>query len=204
MRYAFAIMSALVLVTPGTSEAQLSLDGFGALSMNQLSSFGESRVPADFGGRIAFDLVPGVQAIGEFGRLGSVLPPLVALPLSFLPRAPKVSAFYGEGGIRLLAAPESRVSPYVEGTAGMAHLRLGISGLGPTADVIARTALNFVGTREPMIGGGGGVLLGSGPIHVDLGYRYKKILTDSVMGSILSAGQQLQTHQLRMGVGVRF
>jgi len=55
-----------------------------------------------------------------------------------------------------------------------------------------------------MLGVGGGVLLQGGPVHVDLGYRYKRILTGSVMSSILSAGQELQTHQVRFGVGVRF
>jgi hypothetical protein len=204
MRYAFAIVSALALITPGTSQAQTSLDGFGALSMNQLTSLGDSGVPVDFGGRVSFEFVPGVQAIGEFGRLGNVLPAMVALPLSFAPVDVKVSAFYGEGGVRLLAAPRSAVSPYVEGTAGVAHLRFGINGLGSTADTIARAALNLVDTRDPMLGFGGGVLMHGGPVHVDLGYRYKRILTGSVMSSILSAGQELQTHQVRFGLGVRF
>ena len=130
MRFASAIALAVVLVLPRGSDAQTSLDGFGALSMNQLSSLGESGVPVDFGGRVSFELVPGVQAIGEFGRLGNVLPSVVALPLSFSPVDLKVSAFYGEGGVRLLAAPRSAVSPYVEGTAGVAHLRFGLERPG--------------------------------------------------------------------------
>ena len=55
-----------------------------------------------------------------------------------------------------------------------------------------------------MLGGGGGLLLQGGPVHVDIGYRYKRILANSAITSILSFGQELQTHQLRFGAGVRF
>ena len=208
MRIAVAVAFAAVLVLPRAAAAQTSLDGFGSLSMNHLTSRGDSGMPVDFGGRVSFDVVPGVQAIGEFGRLGNVLPSIVALPLSFAPVDLRVSAFYGEGGIRLLAAPRSAVSPYVEGTAGVAHLQFGIDGLGSTSAAIARAlnlaALNLVDTRDPMLGAGGGVLVRGGPVHVDLGYRYKRILSDSLASSILSVGQNLQTHQVRFGVGVRF
>jgi hypothetical protein len=207
MRIALAIAFAAVLVLPRVSDAQTSLDGFGALPMNQLTSFGDSGVPVDFGGRVSFEFVPGVEAIGEFGRLGNVLPEVVALPLSFAPVDLRVSAFYGEGGLRLLAAPRSAVSPYVEGTAGVAHLRFGISGFGSRTDVLTRAALNalnLIDTRDPMLGAGGGILMRAGPVHVDLGYRYKRILSDSLVSSILSVGQELQTHQVRFGVGVRF
>ena len=204
MRFAVACAFAVVLCLPRGTSAQTSLDGFGALSMNQLTSFGESGVPLDFGGRVSVGLIPAVQLVGEFGRLGNVLPEVVALPLSFLPAGLNVSAFYGEGGIRLLGAPGSAVTPYVEGTAGVAHLRLGISGLGPTANAIARAALNLTDTREPILGGGGGILLQAGAVHVDLGYRYKRILGEGLVSSVLGAGQQLQAHQVRFGVGVRF
>ena len=204
MRFAFAIAFAIILALPRGSEGQTSLDGFGAVSMNQLSSFSDSSVPVDFGGRLSVDLVPGVQAIGEFGRIGNVLPEALALPLSFAPVDLRVSAFYGEGGIRLLAAPHSAVSPYVEGSAGVAHLRFRVGGLGSTADALARAALNLVDSRDPMIGGGGGVLLRAGAMHVDVGYRYKRILADSIVGNLLSIGQNLDTHQVRVGLGVRF
>lgn len=204
MRFAVACAFAVVLCLPRGTSAQTSLDGFGALSMNQLTSFGESGVPLDFGGRVSVGLIPAVQLVGEFGRLGNVLPEVVSLPLSFLPAGLNVSAFYGEGGIRLLGAPGSAVTPYVEGTAGVAHLRLGISGLGPTANAIARAALNLTDTREPILGGGGGILLQAGAVHVDLGYRYKRILGEGLVSSVLGAGQQLQAHQVRFGVGVRF
>ncbi len=111
MRIAVAVAFAAVLVLPRAAAAQTSLDGFGSLSMNNLTSLGNSGMPVDFGGRVSFDVVPGVQAIGEFGRIGNVLPSTVALPLSFAPVDLRVSAFYGEGGIRLLAAPRSASVP---------------------------------------------------------------------------------------------
>ena len=76
MRIVFsaALTAGVILFNPGTSHAQTSIDGFGAVSMNQLSSFGDSTFPVDFGGRVSVDLTSNVQAIGEFGRLGNVLP----------------------------------------------------------------------------------------------------------------------------------
>ncbi len=205
MRFAFAAAAAaLSLVIPVRATAQTSIDGFGALPMNQLSALGDTGVPFDFGGRVGFEVVPGVQIMGEFGRLGNVLPEFIDAGLAFTPIDLRVSAFYGEGGVRLLAAPRSAVSPYVEGSAGVAHLRLGINGLGSTTDAIVRAALNFVDTRDPIVGVGGGVLMHGGPLQFDLGYRYKRILTDSTLGTFISAGQQLDAHQVRVGVGVRF
>ena len=202
--FAAAVAVAGLAVLPSSAHAQVSLDGFGSLPINELSSLGDSGFPLDFGGRVSFNLAPGIQASGEFGRLGNVLPSVVALPLSFVPGDLRASAFYGEGGIRAFASPHSAVSPYVEGSVGIAHLQFDIGGLGSTANAIARTALNLVDSRDPIVGAGGGVILRSGPIHVDVGYRYKRILTNSVLSSVLSAGQQLDTHQMRFGVGVSF
>jgi hypothetical protein len=193
-----------VLLTPVTSSAQTSIDGFGALPVDHLSSFGDSGFPVDFGGRVSFDVVPAVQVFGEFGRLGNVMPALVETGLAFTRLDVTASAFYGEGGVRLLAAPRSAVSPYVEGTAGVAHLNFGARGLGSTTDAIVRAALNLVDTRDPLVGFGGGVLLQGGPLRVDLGYRYKRILANSTLSSVLSLGQELQSHQIRVGAGVRF
>lgn len=206
MRFVLAAALAFVVsvVAPSQALAQTSLDGFGAFSFNHLSSLGDSNVPFDFGGRVAFDVLPSVQVLGEFGRLGNVLPGTIALPLSFSRLDVRMSAFYGEGGVRLLAAPRSGVSPYVEGTAGVAHLRFGAAGFGSTADALIRAALNLVDTRDPMFGAGAGVLLRGGPLHVDLGYRYKRIVPDSALSSVLSFGQELQSHQVRFGAGVRF
>lgn len=204
----FVIVAALAVglsvLTPSATSGQTSLDGFGALSVDHLASLGDSDFPVDFGGRVSLDVVPAVQVFGEFGRIGNVLPGIVALPLRFLPVDVRVSAFYGEGGVRLLAAPRSPVTPYVEGTAGVANLSFGARGLGATTDALVRAALNLVDTRDPMLGAGGGLLIRGGPVHVDAGYRYKRILPNDALSSMLSFGQELQTHQVRFGVGVRF
>ena len=206
MRYLIAAALAVVsiVMVPSRSSAQTSIDGFGGVRMDQLASLGDSGFPVDFGGRVSLDLVPAVQVFGEFGRLGNVMPSLIQTGLAFTRIDVTASAFYGEGGVRLLAAPRSAVSPYVEGTAGVAHLRLGTSGLGSTTDALVRAALNLVDTRDPLIGVGGGLLIHGGPLRVDLGYRYKRIMANSALSSVLSVGQELQSHQVRFGVGVRF
>jgi hypothetical protein len=132
------------------------------------------------------------------------MPSFVETGLAFTGLDVAASAFYGEGGVRVLAAPRSTVSPYVEGTAGVAHLRLGARGLGSTTDAIVRAALNLVDTRDPLVGVGGGLLLQGGPLRVDLGYRYKRIIANTALSSVLSVGQELQSHQIRFGAGVRF
>jgi len=206
MRYlvaaAMAVMS--VVVAPTRSFAQTSLTGFGALPIDHLSSLGDSGVPFDFGGGVSFEIAPGVQVLGEFGRLGNVMPKLLETGLAFTRLDLRTSAFYGEGGVRLLAAPRSAVSPYVEGTAGVAHLRFSARGLGSTTDALIRAALNLVDTRDPMFGAGGGILMRAGPLQVDVGYRYKKIVANSALSSVLGLGQDLQSHQVRFGAGVRF
>lgn len=199
---ALAVVS--VVIAPSPASAQVSIDGFGGVQMDHVASLGDSGFPVDFGGRVSFDVVPAVQVFGEFGRIGNVMPPLVETGLAFTRLDVTASAFYGEGGVRLLAAPRSAVSPYVEGTAGIAHLRLGARGLGSTSDAIIRAALNLVDTRDPLFGVGGGILMRAGPLNVDLGYRFKRIVSNSTLSSVLSVGQELQSHQVRFGVGVRF
>jgi hypothetical protein len=193
-----------VVIAPSPASAQVSIDGFGGVQMDHVASLGDSGFPVDFGGRVSFDVVPAVQVFGEFGRIGNVMPPLLETGLAFTRLDVTASAFYGEGGVRLLAAPRSAVSPYVEGTAGVAHLRLGARGLGSTSDAIILAALNLVDTRDPLFGVGGGILMRAGPLNVDLGYRFKRIVSNSTLSSVLSVGQELQSHQVRFGVGVRF
>lgn len=201
--YTIVLVLAVILVTPHSSAAQGSIDGFGALSLNHFSSLDGSTLPFDFGGRLSVDLVPGIQAIGEFGRIGNVLPTMTALPLAVLPFDVRASAFYGEGGVRFLTAPRSAVTPYVEASAGIARVNLNISGFG-AADAFTRAALNSLDSTEPIAGVGGGVMFRGGPLLIDVGYRYKQIFADRLVGTLLSAGQDLRSHQVRFGMGVRF
>jgi hypothetical protein len=55
-----------------------------------------------------------------------------------------------------------------------------------------------------MLGAGGGVLIQSGPLSLDFGYRYKKILASGTVASALNGGDPYNVNQVRVGVGVRF
>jgi hypothetical protein len=180
-------------------EPTAAVAGFGGLSLN---SFSPSR--PDFGVNLAKDLTPQIQAIGEFGHVSDVLPPLTASIVAFTPLDLRVSAFYGEAGVRMLAGRGRGVSPYVEGTAGFARLNPRLAGLGSRWDPIAAAALNLFETTEPVLGLGGGFLLRSGPVVADLGYRYKQIASSDSLASLLSGGENLRAHQVRFGIGVRF
>jgi hypothetical protein len=173
----------------------MSLNAFSSSSMSSL----------DFGGNVAKQLTSNVDVVGEFGRIGDVLPTLTAGLLSLTPYDVRVSAFYGEGGIRLTAAPNRGVNPYVEATAGIARLTPHVAGFGSTGlDFLTSAGLNLFRTTEPILGLGGGILLQGGPVVADLGYRYKQIAGSDALTSVLSAGQGLRAHQVRFGIGVRF
>jgi hypothetical protein len=51
------------------------------------------------------------------------------------------------------------------------------SGAG-AADPFVATALRFLDRTEPMLGAGAGVAFTGGPVTLDLGYRYKRILPE--------------------------
>ena len=114
------------------------------------------------------------------------------------------SAFYGEGGVRLLAAPHSAVTPVCRRNGRRGAYALRGEGFGSTTDAIIRAALNLVDTRDPLFGVGGGLLLQGGPLRFDLGYRYKRIVANNALSAVIGAGQKLQSHQIRFGAGVRF
>ena len=203
-RTALSFLFALSLVpaTAGAQDRTASVVPFGGTSLN---SFATSASKIDFGVNVGKELTPNIQAIGEFGRVGDMLPSLSAGLLSaFTPYDVRVSAFYGEGGVRLLAAPNSGVNPYVEATAGIARLTPHVSGFGSSADAIGSLGLNFLRTTDPILGVGGGLLLRGGPVVADVGYRYKQVVGSDSLASFLAVGQNLRTHQVRFGIGVRF
>jgi hypothetical protein len=194
---AAGLAPAAAMAQDGTASAI----GFGGTSLN---SFSTSASKVDFGFNVAKELTPNFQVVGEFGRIGNMLPSLSSGLLAFTPYDVSLSAFYGEGGVRLLAAPDSGVSPYVEATAGIARLSPHVSGFGSTADAILGVGFGFLRSTEPILGVGGGFMLRGGPIVADVGYRYKQVAgSDSLVG-LLGAGQNLRAHQVRFGIGVRF
>ena len=200
--FSFLLALSLAPATAGAQDRTASAVVFGGASLN---SFSTSASKIDFGVNAGKELTPNIQAIGEFGRIGDMLPSLSAgLLSSFTPYDVRVSAFYGEGGIRLLAAPDSGVNPYVEATAGIARLTPHVSGFGSAADAIVATGLGLFKSTDPILGIGGGLLLRGGPVVADVGYRYKQVVGADSFASLLSAGQTMRTHQVRFGIGVRF
>ncbi len=202
-RLMIVVAVAAVCAPPSVASAQemhTEVQGFGGLTFGS-SSFGSTSA-STFGGRIAADLTPNIQIIGEGGRLSDIKAPVFDV-LGFTPVNLSVSAWYGEGGVRL-ATSHSAVRPYFETTAGFARLTPDIDGIdGPAYDII-ETGLTFLNRTEPMLGAGGGVLIQSGPLSVDLGYRYKKILAGGTTASALNGGDPYNINQVRVGVGVRF
>lgn len=200
------VVSALAVAcaAPTAARAQSlnnDVQGFGGLTVGT-STFGSALSPT-FGGRVNVGLTPHIQVIGEAGRLADIKSPLLDV-LDFTDFGVRVSALYGEAGVRFIASPRSAVRPYGEATAGFARLNAGVSGLGGRTDAIVDTALGLINSTRPMLGAGTGVLLQAGPMSVDLGYRYKKISPGNTVASLLNRGKDYQVNQVRVGVGFRF
>ena len=202
------ILLGALLVWPAAAHAQSGgyydnsdVQGFGGLTVGT-STFGSALSPT-FGGRVNIGLTDHLQLIGEGGRLADISSPLFNL-LDAGDVGVNVSAFYGEGGVRFIASPHSVVRPYGEATAGFARLNAGFSGLGGTAGAIVNSAINVLNRTQPLLGAGGGVMLQSGPVSVDIGYRYKQISAGDALVSALNAGKPYHVNQVRVGVGFRF
>jgi hypothetical protein len=195
----------LLCTLPAAARAQsanTSVQGFGGLTFGMSSGLGRTSTASALGGIVAAGLTPNIQIIGEVGRLSDIKPPLFDL-LDFTPVNLRVSAWYGEGGVRFIASPGPAVRPYAEATAGFARLSTGLSGLGGRTDAVIRTGLAFLDRTEPVLGVGAGVLLERGRLALDVGYRYKKI-TASGVASALNAGNAYQVNEARIALGVRF
>lgn len=198
------LLGAALVLWPAAAHAQSGnndIQGFGGLTVGT-STFGSAASPT-FGGRVGVGLTDHIQLVGEAGRLADISSPLFDL-LDFTDVGVRVSAFYGEGGIRFIASPHTAVRPYAEATAGFARLNAGISGIGGTTGAVVNTALNVLNRTQPMLGVGGGVVLQGGPVSVDFGYRYKQISAGNAITSALNAGNPYKVNQVRVGIGFRF
>lgn len=199
-----AVLVAAVCLVPAVASAQdgnSEVQGFGGFTFGT-SSFGTSTATT-FGGRAAVGLTDNLQIIGEGGRMTDIKAPLLDL-LDFTPVGVRVSAWYGEAGVRFIASPRAKVRPYGEATAGFAKLSPEVLGVGGPAGAIIDTSLRVVDRTEPLLGAGAGVVLQGGPIALDLGYRYKKIMAGNTVASALNGGQDFGVSQFRIGLGVRF
>jgi opacity protein-like surface antigen len=193
-----AALAAAAFVVPSAARAQerAQLGAFGGLT------FGNTTSASTFGGGIGAPLASNMQIVAEGGRLEDVMPSSIGTLLGFTPVDFRVSAWYGEAGVRFLASSHSALRPYAEATAGFARLRSGFSGAG-RADPFVNTALRFFDRTEPLLGAGGGVMISGGPLTLDLGYRYKKILASDSLQSLVTGGS-IDVSQARVGIGVRF
>jgi hypothetical protein len=174
------------------------IEGFGG------TTFGTTTTAPTFGGSIAIPFGDHVQIVGEAGRLTDIKASLLDDVLGFTSVDVGMSAWYAEGGARFIASRHASVRPYIEGTAGVARLSPSV-GVNGFLGAVTNTGLSFLSQTEPIIGGGGGVLLQGGPVVVDIGYRYKKILASSGLASAFSLDNSgFDVNQVRVGVGVRF
>ena len=203
IRLTLASALALCVLTPAAARAQGAAPeriggvvGFGGMTIDA------SHSSPNLGGTLTVALTPNVHVVGEVGRLGNVLPSLSDSLFSTV--GVKASALYGEGGVRVLVAPRAMVSPYVEATAGVARIDVSTRSLGTIGDLLVPAALSFVPRTGPVAGAGGGVVLQAGRLMVDVGYRYKQLYPPTAIDVALGLGQELRSHQLRAGVGVRF
>lgn len=197
---AAALLAAFAI--PARAQGNSEVQGFGGMTFGTSTFLGTS-TSSTFGGRVAIGLLPNLQAIVEGGRMTDIKPPLLDL-LDFTPVDLRVSAWYGQGGVRFIASPYSHVRPYGEATAGFARLSTGLRGINGRADAIIDTGLDFFNRTEPMLGAGGGIVVQGGALTLDLGYRYNKILAGNGVASALNAGNAYSINQVRVGVGVRF
>ena len=188
---------AFALVIPATASAQHSqFQGFGGLT------FGDVTNSSTFGGSIAVPLSDNLQIIAEGGRMTDVMPSLVDTILDFTPIDVRMSAWYGEAGLRFIASPGRSVRPYVETTAGLARLNPGFTGATSQADAIVnRAALPQPDGADAWRRGRG--RRSGGPVFLDLGYRYKKILAGDSLQGLLTGGD-FGVNEARIGVGFRF
>jgi hypothetical protein len=194
-----AVCTALSLAASASAQTHGgSFQGFGG------TTFGSSATAPTFGVGVALPIGDHAQIVGEAGRLTDIKAPLLDDLIDLTPVDVNMSAWYAEGGLRFTGSRHAAVRPYVEATAGVARLNPGVGADG-WVGALTNTGLSFLGSTEPMVGAGAGVMFQAGPIALDLGYRYKRILADGAIASAFSLGNDgFDVNQVRVGIGVRF
>jgi len=193
-----AVAVSFVVAQTAGAQTRGTAQGFGGFAINQ----SVDTLPS-LGGNVTMALTEHVHVIGEVGRLGNVAPSLASSLLE-VPGV-HVSALYGEGGLRALAGgSNSAVRPYVEGTFGVSRLDVSSTRLNSFGNALIDVGTSFLDRNSPTMGVGGGVLLRTGPVMFDVGYRYKQLLDTNVLSTVFGLGQSLSSSDLRVGVGFRF
>lgn len=208
MRNIIVFVALAVCAAPLAAHAQsftpplkTEVQGFGGITLGT-SAFGSAAAPS-FGGRVNVDLLPNLQAVGEFGRLADLQSSLFGL-LDYTSVGVHLNAWYGEGGVRFIASSRSAVRPYGETTFGFARLNTTVSGLSGATGAIVDAGLLALNRTQPVLGFGGGVEFHRGPVALDLGYRFKKISAGNLVADALNGGSAFTVNQFRFGLGVRF
>ncbi len=190
------IAAALVLAFAAEARAQHGqIQGFGGMTMRGLSP------STTMGGSLAVGLTDHIQIVAEGGRIADLTTAPLADLIALTPFAARVSAYYGEAGVRVTGSRHRAVRPYGEVTAGFARLHTGVGGFNGSG--IVNSALGFLDSTRPMLGLGTGVMLQGGPFVVDLGYRYHQIRAGNIVQSVLTGGS-LDSQEVRLGLGFRF
>src|SRR5688572_14068898 len=191
------VVAALLVASSAAAQSRAQVGAFGGYT------FGSTTEATTFGGNLRMPLAGGMEIVGEVGRLDDVMPSTLGTLIDFTPIDLRLSAWYGEAGIRFQAPGHRSVTPYAEATAGFARMHTGFSGAG-RADPFVSAALRFLDRTEPMLGAGAGIAVSGGPLTLDLGYRYKRIMASDSLQSVLVAGDRIDVSQVRIGLGVRF
>jgi opacity protein-like surface antigen len=196
----FAVLVAALCVSSSASaqEPHATVQAFGGLGLGSFTA-----TNTNFGGAVTGDLTPNIQAVGEAGRLGNVLPSMSQTLIGLSPVDFNVSAWYGQGGVRFTGGSSS-LRPYAEASAGIARVQPHLTGIGSgLPSVIANAGLAFLNSTSPIASLGGGVTFQGGAFVADIGYRYRRIFSDSWVDA-LALGDSLSTNEVRVGFGVRF
>jgi len=190
------IVTALVFGFAADATAQNGqIQGFGGMTLRGVTP------STTVGGSLAVSLTDHIQVIAEGGRITDLTTAPLAALIDLTPFDARVSAHYGEAGIRVIGSPHRAVRPYGEVTAGLARLHTGVGGFEGSPFV--NTALGFLDSTRPILGLGTGVVLQGGPFVVDLGYRYHQIKTGNIVQTALTGGS-LDSQEVRLGLGFRF
>ncbi len=200
-RFVSAGLLMALFIYPRTASAQDDRGGqvqvFGGAVVRDLGS-----APV-FGGAVAVTLTDHLQVAVEGGRFSDMMSPTLATLLDFTPVDVRLSALYGQAGIRVIASPGRAARPYGEAAFGFARMSTDFDGSNPDVEAIVDAALQFLDRTEPVVSLGGGVVLQGGPVFIDLGYRFTKVVSDNPVQSLLTGGD-LRVNQFRAGLGVRF
>jgi hypothetical protein len=191
------VVVCLVSTCAAAQDSRAFVQGVGGIRLTSAPGLAGS-----FGAMVGGSLTPNIDAVGEFGRITDVMPPIIDTAVAFTYPDFQMSALYGVGGIRLITSP-GHVRAYGETVAGFARLSNSLREIDAPIDAIVNTGLAFVNTTEPLAAAGAGVIFQAGPLVANVGYRFTRIFAGDTFAGLLTGGN-LDISEVRMGIGIRF